>query len=287
MAAMNIEPFNATLTWRKDYNSELALFRVEHDAGKVPEFEAGQFATLGLPRADDDILKSALAKNPKLADNPEALKKIMEKSGRVRMVRRAYSIASSPLIRDYLEFFIVRVAEGKFTPLLWELPVGGRIWMEDVCKGEFTLDPVPPDRHVVLCSTGTGLAPYVSMVNTFRGKRRWRQCTIIHGVRHVPDFGYMDELKALAAEDRSFRYIPMCTRAKPEEWSGLHGRVPTILEPTRFAEVTGQPLDPATTNFFLCGNPDMINDVTKHLEDRGFKQHAKDAPGNIHTERYW
>ncbi len=250
---------NATLLERIDFNPELAVFRIRPDSGRIPDFEPGQYTTLGLP-------------DP--AAPPE----------KPRLIRRAYSIASSPNQKDCMEFYIVLVKEGKLTPLLWQLKSGDKIFMDDRCKGNFTMEGVPDGVELVMISTGTGLAPYISMMRTYRPTKRWPKWIIINGVRHAVDLGYKEELEA-AAKEGDVVYVPMVTR--DPDYPGVKGRVTSLLEDNRFEEVTGSRLDPQRCHVFLCGNPQMIIQMQEGLEKLGFKVHSKREPGNLHIEKYW
>ena len=271
------EPYNATITDWIDLNRELAIFRVKPDHGQVPEFEPGQFATLAMPRNAAPLSHGD--------DYPEGDPRWL------KLWRRAYSIASSPLERDHLEFYVVVVNEGKLTPKIWHAKAGGRLWLDPRIKGEFTLDhvPDPADKNLLMISTGTGLAPYVSMLKTYRGKRRWNKFIILHGVRLAEDLGYREELMQIAREDPSVIYMPSCTR-EPEgsPWAGQRGRVNVVLEDDKlFEKCSGVKIDPADMHVFLCGNPDMLNLAEAILHQRGFVTQTKKQPGNIHLERYW
>jgi ferredoxin--NADP+ reductase len=266
------EMFNATLIYRRDLYDELSIVHVKPDWGLVPEFTAGQFCMLGLPKdPPNKVLPERLARNP-----------------RTRLIRRAYSIASSPKIREYLELYVVLVEGGKLTTKLWTIGEGDRLFLDERITGEFTLDPVEEGKDLVMCSTGTGIAPFLSMLKTYRGTGRWRHYVIIHGVRLERDLGYREELEAIAKEDEDVVYIPMCTREPTNgHWQGLRGRVQVALEPSTFRELTGFDLSPETCHMFLCGNPDMIKQVAPMMEGRGFKTHTRKEPGNLHFERYW
>lgn len=266
---MQTEPTNATVIERVDLTDVLSIVRVRPDAGVVPPFVPGQFIRLGLPRM------------PAAGAVPSG------SAARVRYTRRAYSIASSPNVTDHLELFVVRVEAGELTPKLWELSVGGRVWMDDTAKGEFTLDLAPPGKDLVMVATGTGVAPFVSMLRTYRGSGRWRRFVIIHGARYAADLGYRQELEAAAAAEPNVVYVPLVTRESGGAWTGLGGRVQTALEPATYARLVGAPLDPGDCHVFLCGNPAMIDAVEALLHERGFVTDARDARGNIHFERYW
>lgn len=265
---------NATVTERHDLNEYLSVVRVRRDEGPLPEFKPGQFVTLGLPR-------------PPRQEEIDLLKKF-GKQPRVRLVRRAYSIASPAVQRDDVELFVILVQEGKLTPRLWDLDTGGRIWMADEIKGEFTLDGVPPGQDLVMVSTGTGIAPFLSMYRTYRGTGRWRRFVLINGVRQVRDLGYRRELMEYMQQDSQFTYIPTVSRATPDDnWTGMQGRVQSLLFEGGYEQTVGASLDPTNTHVFLCGNPAMIDDVVDLLEARGFQPHSAGKPGNLHFERYW
>ncbi len=275
---------NATLIERVDVTDILSIVKVRPDSGTVPPFHAGQFVRLGLPRPmATDRVAGAGPLTPEGAGGP-----LLSRPGRIRYTRRAYSIASSPTVTEYMEFFVVRIEAGALTPRLWELAVGDRLWMDRVANGEFTLDVAPPDKDMVMVSTSTGIAPFMSMLRTYRGQDRWRRFVLINGVRRAADLGYRSELDAITRDDPTVYYVPLATR-EPEDsgWTGLRGRVQTALEPATYRRVAGAPLDPAECHVFLCGNPDMIVDVQQLLEGRGYVADSRAGRGNIHLERYW
>lgn len=263
---------NAGIVARHDLNENLSIVRVRPDSGRIPDFKPGQFVTLGLPKPLTPRLAAALARRP----------------GVVPLVRRAYSVASSPRQTDTLELFVVLIESGKLTPRLWQRDFPNRVWLEDIAKGEFTLDPVPPGQDLVMISTGTGIAPFMSMLRTYRGENRWRRLIIVNGVRHVTDLGYRAELEAVSRVDPTVRYVPIVSR--PDEaggWDRLCGRVQILLDDALCCAHAGLCLDPQTCHVFLCGNPAMIDEMELLLQKRGFRTHTPQSPGNIHFERYW
>jgi ferredoxin--NADP+ reductase len=249
----------------------LAPLRVRPDSGEAPPFQAGQFIALGLPRDPDQPV----------------IERVPGRT-RVPMIRRPYSIASPMNSRETLEFFLVLVEGGALTPKLWPLVPGTRLWLNDKVKGDFTLDGAPQGKDLVMVSTGTGIAPYMSMLRSYGGQGRWRRFIMINGVRRVSDLGYREELEELARRDPAFLYIP-CVSREPQDsgWCGACGRVQGILEPQHFERLTGVPLDARQCHVFLCGNPQMIADVSAILTERGFAKHTRRQPGNLHFERYW
>jgi ferredoxin--NADP+ reductase len=171
---------------------------------------------------------------------------------------------------------------------LFDLQPGGRVWMDDKCDGAFTLDTVPRGVNLVMISTGTGVAPFVSMLRTYANTNRWRRLALIDCARRAADLGYREQLEALARDDESVTYLPTVTREPTDApWPGLRGRVQPMLEPDTFDQHAGFAPDPQNTHVLLCGNPAMIDGVTTTLESRGFTAETMKQPGNIHFERYW
>ena len=204
---------NATIIKWIEIHPGLAIIRIEYDEGPIPAFEPGQFITIGLPRNHPPI-----SDPDQYPDDDPRWNKLW---------RRAYSIASSPKIQEYLDLFINVVDAGILTPKLWHIKEQGRLWMDNKIKGDFTLEHIPENKDLVMVATGTGIAPYVSMLHTHRNTRRWRRFVIIHGCRVQDDLGYQVDLEYIAGHDESVTYIPTVTR-EPEQssWRGLRGRVP-------------------------------------------------------------
>lgn len=263
---MSQSPLNAAVSARFDLNDHLCIVRIRPDSGRVPSFQPGQFMLVGLPNPDGDAPARP----------------------RPRIVRRPYSIASASHDTDEVEFFVVRIERGRLTPIIWPLGPGDRLWLDDRSRGDFTLAPIPPGRDLVFVCTGTGIAPFISMLRSHRGGGRWRRLALINGVREAGDLGYRRECEQYAAEDASFRYIPLVSRPRDDEkWTGRVGRVQSVLSPAAFEQVAGFQLNPDTCHVLLCGNPAMIQDVAAGLTDHGFTHHTRRNPGNLHYERYW
>lgn len=276
---------NATIISRRDINPSYAIFRIRPDEGGVPDFHPGQFVMLGLPKPADEA-KSAKALDPALAAKVAAA--AARRGDKPRLIKRAYSIASPPSDRDALEFFVVLVDEGRLTPLMWKLHEGDKIYVESPAKGEFTLDHVAPGRVLVMISTGTGVAPFISMIKMYHKDPPWRKAVLIYGSRYARDLGYVDEMEAISKADPRIVFVPMVTREPADSpWKGLRGRVHEALRDDVFPKLAGTPLDPAYCSVLMCGNPDMIDEVQKGLEPRGFRVHSGKEPGTIHYERYW
>lgn len=282
---------NARVTFRETLTEDLCIIRVQPTDGPVEAFEPGQFATLGLPHEEGHDV--ALHENAAHEAAASVATPAMAEATRIspaphRMISRAYSIVSSPRCRRDIELYIALVRQGRFTPRLWQLRVGSPLWLDPHMQGEFTLAPVPPQADLVMVATGTGIAPYISMLRTYTGQTRWRRAVVIHGVRRVADLGYRTELESLAQHHHDVIYLPTVTREPADaSWAGNRGRVTALLQPDRFAKLTGWPLDADRAHVMLCGNPEMIDQAAADLQRLGFGTALNAQPGNIHFERYW
>jgi ferredoxin/flavodoxin---NADP+ reductase len=231
-----------------------------------------------------------------------------------KTVPRPYSIASSPSETRNLEFYINLVQEGKLTPNLWneavlrDLQQGGeRIVEVSGPRGRFVLDPAEK-RDLVLVASGTGLAPYISMVRKLNeeylaGPELFppRRVYIIHGASYSSHLGYRRELESLARETLSIPvrqlgivYIPMISRPSEDlSWRGLTGRAETIFEPTAETSDWNRPeaimrsilattIRPETHLVYVCGYPGTVDNVCTALTARGFRRDL-----DIQFEKYY
>ncbi|MDR3671863.1 MAG: ferredoxin--NADP reductase [Holophaga sp.] len=264
---------NAIVTHRTDIAPGLMIMRVAPVGWELPPFKAGQFAVLGLP-----------VESPR---SPESLPE--EAEPKDAFLRRAYSIASSSLNREYLEFYILEVKTGGLTPRLFSLQEGDRLWVGPKLTGMFTLDQVAPERNLVFIATGTGLAPYMSMLRTHLGADGTRRFAVIHGARYSQDLGYRSELFHLQRDHGNFLYLPVLTRpdTDPEPWRGATGHLQEFWRTGPLTGPWGAAPTPADTDFFLCGNPGMVEAMVKILGEDGFIEHTRKQPGQIHFEKYW
>ncbi|NWJ41978.1 MAG: ferredoxin--NADP reductase [Geothrix sp.] len=265
---------NAIVTQRIDSAPGLMVLRVAPAGWELPAFSPGQFAVLGLPTSAP---RSPGAEPEEPALPPDAF------------LRRAYSIASSSLEHQYLEFYLVEVKSGALTPRLFNLKPGDKLWLGPKFTGMFTLDEVPTEQNVVFIATGTGLAPYMSMLRTHLARDGRRRFAVIHGARNSWDLGYRDELVQMQRLAPNFHYLPVLTRPATElaPWTGHTGRLPAFWAEGVLARTWGFRPAPADTHIFLCGNPDMLTTLQGQLEAEGFREHTKKAPGQIHLEKYW
>ncbi len=265
---------NAVVTRRLDLAPGLALFRVAPEGWEVGEFEPGQFAVLGLPGGAPRHPVADPEDPPAPAD---------------RLIKRAYSVASPSSRRTDLEFYVSLVRSGALTPRLFALRRGDPIWLGPKITGLFTLAAVPRDLNLVLIATGTGMAPYMSMLRSRLLETRSGRVAVLHGARRSRDLGYRAELESLERDHARFAYLPSITRPDEEatRWTGETGRLQEIWRRDPLRRPWGFPASPEHTHVLLCGNPGMIDAMSAILVGQGFREHRARSPGEIHVERYW
>jgi ferredoxin--NADP+ reductase len=265
---------NAVVTLVNRISPWLMLLQVVPDGWTFPVFTPGQYVTLGL---FSSASRCDLAEPEPVPVDPH------------KLIRRAYCIASSPANHEFLEFFIHLVPHGPLSPRLFALQIGDRICLSDHITGAFTFDHVPEDANVALIATGTGLAPYVSMLSTHLRFGTQRRVAVLHGVRNSWDLGYRSILMTMQHLRNNVTYVPLISRPadEPVPWLRATGHVQDVWKGPVLAETWGSRPTPEDTHVFLCGSPHMIEDMAARLADEGFREHADNVPGQIHVERYW
>lgn len=265
---------NAVVSQRIDVAPGLMVLHIAPDGGAVPTFEPGQFAVVGLP---------ASAPRTPLSD-PEP-----PREGPDKLIRRAYSIASPSLPGHHLELFVTLVRSGELTPRLFALQPGSRLWLGPKITGLFTLSDVPPDQNLVLVATGTGLAPYMSMLRTRLAAGGGRRVAVLVGARHSWDIGYQAELRTMQRLVPEFTFLPIVSRPaeEPTAWTGATGHVQSLWTGGALERAWGVKPTPADTHVFLCGSPAMIGDMEALLTGEGFTVQEKGRQGQVHAEKYW
>jgi len=272
--------YNATVIQRVDVAPGLMILRVVPD--QLPFcFEAGQYTVIGLKQGAPRVI--APGGDPEL-DPPET-----EDGDPERMIRRAYSIASSSRSDEFIEFYLALVPSGELSPRLFALQVKDRIYLGPKATGMFLLSKVPADRHIYLVGTGTGLAPYMSMLRSDIPCGSSQQVVVLHGARYSWDLAYRTELMSLARVCPNILYFPVVSRPQEDlTWRGLGGYLQDVLLSGELEERTGIPVRPEHAHVFLCGNPAMIEAAKARLmAERGFTPDVKKQVGTLHLEEYW
>ena len=265
--------YNATIVQKIEVNPELIILRVAPD-GELFDFKPGQHTVLGI-------------KQEELCTSSTKPKNLNENRGSERLIYQAYSIASSSLEREHVDFYVSFVEGSEFSRCLFNLKVGDRVFLGRKAADFFTVDQVPPRKHLLLVATGTGIAPFISMVRTLFRCNGKRVFVLIHGVCHSRNLGYHDELSSLMSRCRNFKYFPIVSRPNQDSgWNGLKGYVQGVIQSDVIEGQIGIEIAPENFDVFLCGNQDMIRDVTQIMEGRRFEKGSCRNPGTIHTEEY-
>lgn len=255
------------ILWLRPWAPNLFSFRLSRP--REFSFVPGQFARLGVRKPDPA--------NPK---NPAGEK----------IVWRAYSIASAR-DADFLEFYSIVIPEGEFTSELALLGVGGTVYVERINYGFFTADRFVGGKDLWMMSTGTGLAPFLSMLWEADLWAAYENLVVVHSVRYPNELAYADEIAAyrdeprLRAFGRKLRYVPIVTRAPAA--GALSARIPALIENGALEAYVGLALDPERARVMVCGNPDMIAAARKVLAARGFSTSRRGKPGQLAVENYW
>lgn len=211
-------------------------------------------------------------------------------AGEQRPLLRAYSIAS-PAYAEELEFLSIRVPDGPLTSRLSQIQPGDQVYLGRKPTGTLVADALLPGKRLFMLSTGTGLAPFLSVARDPEIYDRFDQIQIVHSVRRVTDLAYREPLEAKLADDplvdeqaaTQFSYVPTVTR-EPFHTSGRIDKL--IDDGTLFADIPGEKhLDPETDRIMLCGSMEMIKDLAAKLEAMGFVEGSNSHPGQYVIER--
>ena len=202
---------------------------------------------------------------------------------------RAYSIASANY-EDHLEFLSIKVEAGPLTSRLQHIKVGDTIIVGRKPTGTLLSDYLLPGRRLYMLSTGTGLAPFMSIVRDPDIYDKFDELVLVHGVRQVDELAYHDLLAEHLPKHEflgdvvasKLRYYPTVTR---EPYKNM-GRVTELIESGKLFEDLGVPeLNPNEDRVMICGSADMLRDLKEMLEARGFKEGNTSTPGDFVVER--
>ncbi|MCO4762937.1 MAG: ferredoxin--NADP reductase [Myxococcales bacterium] len=199
------------------------------------------------------------------------------------LIERHYSIASPSGVP--LALYLTIVPDGELTPHLFSMRVGDEVLCRPKPKGKFTLEKVPDARDLWMFATGTGLAPFLSMIEHGDCFRRFDNVILVHSVRFAADLGYRDALMARADRQPGFVYVPATSRQ--ETPGALHGRVTTALQTGALEAMAEFTLSPEHSQVMMCGNPGMLGEMKRLLAERKMPMHRRFSPGNVHMEKYW
>lgn len=201
-------------------------------------------------------------------------------------VQRAYSYVNAPSCVD-LEFYLVRVPDGKLSPGLHCLQPGDELQLAAEAAGFFVLSEVPECEILWMLATGTALGPYLSILQEGCDLARFKQIVLVHAVRYASDLNYLPLM--LELERRYQGQLKIHTVVSREAAPGsLGGRIPALIGSGELEAAVGLRMHHENSHVMLCGNPDMVRDTQQLLkETRMMKKHFRRIPGHVTAELYW
>jgi ferredoxin--NADP+ reductase len=192
---------------------------------------------------------------------------------------RAYSMASSNY-EDYLEFYSIKVQDGPLTSRLQHIKIGDELLVSKKPTGTLLWDHLRPGKHLWMLSTGTGLAPFLSIIKDPDVYENFEKVILVHGCRFINELTYQELITNQLQDNEYFGdsvkdklvYYPAVTR----EPFRNYGRITTLLESGKLIEDTGMPpLNVEDDRFMLCGSPGMLKSISKILDEMGFTETRK------------
>ena len=248
-----------------------------------------QEQVLSVHHWNDSLFSFTTSRDPSLRfENGHFVMMGVEVDGRPLM--RAYSIASANH-DDFLEFFSIKVQNGPLTSRLQHLRVGDPVLVSKKPTGTLTIHDLNPGKHLYLFGTGTGLAPFLSIIKDPETYERFEKVVLVHGVRQVDELAYKEVITEELPSNEYFGedvrqkliYYPTVTR----EAFRNQGRLTDLIDSGKlFSDIGLPPLDPAVDRAMLCGSPAMLKDTCALLDARGLQvsKHIG-APGDYVIER--
>ena len=202
---------------------------------------------------------------------------------------RAYSIVSANY-EEHLEFLSIKVPDGPLTSKLQHIQPGDNIVVGRKPTGTLLIDYLLPGKHLYLLATGTGLAPFMSIVRDPETYEKFDQVILVHGVRQKDELAYHDLLMEHLPNHEflgdlvtsKLRYYPTVTR---EPYKNM-GRITDLIGKGKLFKDLGMPdINPEDDRVMICGSPGMLRDLKRMLEERGFKEGSTSRPGDFVIER--
>jgi ferredoxin--NADP+ reductase len=199
-------------------------------------------------------------------------------------VARPFSFVNPPH-DPVLEFYGVVVPEGPLSPRLERLAAGARLYVAPNPAGFLVLSEVPPGAQSLwLMATGTGIAPFLSMLQTDALWARFREVILVHAVRHAQELVYQELIRRVRDARPALRSVTFVSRESHP--ASLAGRIPAAIADGRLERAAGASLSDLS-HVMLCGNPAMLRDAAAALAARGLRKHRRRAPGHIAVESFW
>lgn len=245
-----------TVLWVRRHTPKLMSFAITRP--EAYRFAAGQFSRLG----------------------------VREGAG---FLWRAYSVVS-PEYADTLEYFAVLIENGPMSACLARLKSGDRLLLDKTASGFFLPERFPDGRDLIMLATGSGIAPFLSVLEQPEIWQRFERLALVHSVAYAGESVFADRLAGLAEHplvggyaDR-FRFQAVLTRETDVSAALCGGRIPALLADGRLAAALQMDFEREHSRFMICGNPAMVKDTFQTLLDMGFSMHRNRIPGQIMME---
>lgn len=247
------------ITYLKQWTDHLFSFKITRN--EAFKFIPGQFARLGVKKEDDSI------------------------------VWRPYSIVSADYDEE-LEFYSIVVPDGEFTQRLKNLNLNDDIYIDKTNYGLLTTDRFENGKDLWFLSTGTGLAPFISILYDFTIWEQYDKVILVHGVRTAEELAYQDTINDFFTHEYygdlvrdKLVYVKVVTR----ENSGgdLYGRITELIKNGELEKFVNIPITIENSRIMICGNPQMVDDTRKLLATKGLTVSKRSKPGNMAVENYW
>ncbi len=247
------------ITYVKQWTDHLFSFKITRDAGF--KFIPGQFARLGVKKEDDEF------------------------------VWRPYSIVSADYDEE-LEFYSIVVPDGEFTQRIKDIKIGDEIYIDKTNYGLLTTDRFENGKDLWFLSTGTGLAPFISILYDFSIWEQYDKVILVHCAREAEELTYQETINNFFNHEYygdlvkdKLQYIKILTR--DDNGGDLYGRITALIENGELEKFAKVPLTIENSRIMICGNPQMVDDTRKLLATKGLTVSKRSKPGNMAVENYW
>ncbi|KPH65558.1 ferredoxin-NADP reductase [Pseudoalteromonas porphyrae] len=201
-----------------------------------------------------------------------------------KRIARAYSYVNAPNSND-LEFYLINVMDGLLSQQLAKLTPGDTVLIESRASGFFTIDEIPASEQLFMLSTGTAIGPFLSILDQADVWQKFKQITLVHGVRLNADLSYQKKINQLQQQYTRLRYVPVVSRE--QAIIGLNGRITDKIIDGSLFKHSQNTTCPQNSQFMICGNPQMVKDTSALLIEQGYSRNRRREPGQITVEQYW
>ena len=236
------------------WKNNLISFRISRNVAY--SFTSGQFARLGIYNKNKEL------------------------------IWRPYSIASNPN-EDYLEFYFLVVDNGEFTQILKDININNEIYLHKSSYGLLTNNRFVDGKDLWLLSTGTGLAPFLSIIQNKEILSNYEKIIIVHCVKTKNEFTYQEEICNIAKNYNLNKLIYVKVVTRDTTGADLYGRITTLIENNKLEDYVKIKISIQNSRVMICGNPEMVSDTRKLLSIRGLTMSKRSLLGNMAVENYW